>query len=331
MHVFIEKPLCVDVEGYKSVMESNRLADQKNLKVTVGLQRRYEPGYWNLMDEIAEGRIGDVSYSRVYWNGGGIWNNQRSPNQTELQWQMHNWYHFQWLCGDNICEQHVHNIDIGLWAHGKGDPMFHPVEANAQGGRQVSAGPLELLHNAPPFSDREEWFRWYNANRGAIGRFGTAWDHFFVEFTMPDGSRMFSQCRHIPGCWDTVTEYIHGTNGYGRNGRLFNKAGTEIWRNTESAINSYQLEHNMLVQAIREDLPRMDGWYSAQATMACILGRTAAFSGQRITWDDCINRSRPTIPIGELMDWDMDAPTMPDENGFYESSVPRAGRYRWHA
>jgi predicted dehydrogenase len=330
MHVFMEKPLFVDAAGYRSVMETNKMADQKNLKVAVGLQRRYEPHYTNWMEKLAGGAIGDISYSRVYWNSPQIWCKERKPEQTEVEWQMDNWYHFLWLCGDNICEQHVHNIDIGLWAHGKGDPMSHPVEANAQGGRQNMAGPMELLKQAPPFSDKAEWFKWYTANKDQLSRYGQAWDHFFVEFTFADGSRMFSQCRHVNNCWNSVDEHIHGTQGYGRAGVLYDKAGKEIWKNTEKAVKGpYQWEHDVLVDAIRNDKPRNDGYYSAMATMSAVLGRTAAFSGHVIKWDDCVEKMKPIMPVEGVWDWNAPAPVMPDANGFYESSVAKPGQFKW--
>ncbi len=129
-HVFMEKPCCVDAPGYRLLMEANKLADEKKLLVGVGLQRRHQPNYIETIQRLHDGAIGDVITLRVYWNGGGIWNRLREEGMTEMQYQVHNWYHFCWLSGDNIGEQHIHNIDIGNWV--KGDE--HPVEANGMGG-----------------------------------------------------------------------------------------------------------------------------------------------------------------------------------------------------
>jgi predicted dehydrogenase len=127
-HVFMEKPCCTDAPGFRKLMEANKQADEKGLKVGVGLQRRHESGYIGGIEEIRNGKIGDFVMSRVYWNGDGIWFRDRDPNMTEMHYQVHNWYHFVWLSGDNICEQHVHNLDVGNWV--KGD---HPVRANGMG------------------------------------------------------------------------------------------------------------------------------------------------------------------------------------------------------
>lgn len=336
VHVFMEKPLCTDAPGYRSLMETNKKADEKKLKVGVGLQRRYEPHYYNWISKIAEGLLGDVQYTRVFWNGDTPWCRTRNPNQTELQWQMENWYHFVWLCGDNICEQHVHNLDIGLWIHGKGDKMAHPVRANAMGGRQNMALPFDLMKQAPSFyDDRDAWFKWLNSEDvksalGAIRRFGQAFDHFFVEYEFEDGSHMYSQCRHIPRTWGNVSEHAYGTKGYGQPGWINDNSKTTIWRNEEKVPKGpYQWEHDKLVESIRGDKPHNDGWYGAQASMTAVLGRMAAFSGQNISWDEAVQNGKTEMPVDGVWDWDADAPVKPDENGFYEGSVAKAGQYDW--
>ncbi len=326
VHVFMEKPLFTDAPGFRHVMETNKMADEKGLKVCVGLQRRYEPHYYNWAKQIADGKIGDVSFSRVYWNGGGIWCRPRQQGDTEMTYQMRNWYHFVWLCGDNICEQHVHNLDIGNWIHGKGDKMAHPVTANAQGGRQNPACPDDLRRTAPPYADKDAWWAWYEKNKGACNRYGQAWDHFFIEFTYPDGSKMFSQCRHIAKCWDSVSEHIHGTNGTGGPGWLKDREGKEIWKNDEKAQKGpYQWEHDCQVKAIREGLPMNDGYFAAHATMIAVFGRLAAFSGKELKWDDAVSKGVPYMLPEDKLGWDANPPVMPDEDGFYEKSVAKQG------
>jgi predicted dehydrogenase len=179
-NVFMEKPCCIDAPGFNKVMAANKLADEKGLKVGVGLQRRHDKGYIEGVKRIQEGSLGDVNFMRAYWNGNTPWIRQRQPKQTEMEYQMRNWYFFIWLCGDNICEQHVHNIDVANWV--KGD---HPVEANGMGGREVRKGK----------------------------DVGHIFDHHFIEFTYKDGTKLYSQCRHQSGTWNCVTEAVHGTKG----------------------------------------------------------------------------------------------------------------------
>jgi myo-inositol 2-dehydrogenase / D-chiro-inositol 1-dehydrogenase len=179
-HVFMEKPCCVDAPGFRSLMETNKLADEKGLKVTVGLQRRHSREFLGPIKQIHEGELGDITLLRGYWNGGPIWVRPRQPGQTEMEYQMRNWYHFVWLCGDHILEQHVHNIDVCNWA--KND---HPVSANGMGSCHI------------------------RNNRGI----GQIYDNHSVEFIYKDGTRMISQCRQQPNEWDSVTQFIHGTKG----------------------------------------------------------------------------------------------------------------------
>jgi predicted dehydrogenase len=326
-HVFMEKPIFVDAPGFNHVMETNKMAEEKRLKVCVGLQRHYEPRYYNWINQIHAGKIGDVQYTRVFWND-NIWCRRRLAGESEMGFQVRNWYHFVWLCGENILEQHCHNIDIGNWIHGKGDRMAHPVEANAQGARTFKAGPEALLRKAPPFSDRAAWDEWYAKNESSWIRHGQGWDHFFVEFSYADGSKMFSQCRHIANTWSHVEEYVYGTKGSGQPGRLKGLDNTEIWKNTEEVPKGpYQWEHDKLVEAIRKDLPRHDGYSAAMACMSSVLGREAAYSGRVIKWDDLVVKGRSYTPDGEITSFDQVAPVQPDADGFYESSVPMPGQY----
>ena len=117
---------------------------------------------------------------RVYFNAHGIWNRPRKPGQSEMQYQVQNWYHFTWLSGDHIVEQHVHDIDVGNWIK-----QAHPIQAQGMGGRQVRVEP----------------------------GIGEIYDHHAVEFIYADGSRMFSYCRQIPGCWNSFSQHAHGTKG----------------------------------------------------------------------------------------------------------------------
>ena len=133
-HVFAEKPLAVDGAGVRRVLAANEEAKKKGLAVAVGLQRRHEPRYEETIKRLQDGAIGDIMLTRVYWNGGGVWVRPRVDGQTEMAYQMRNWYYFNWLCGDHIVEQHIHNLDVSNWLKGA-----HPVQANGQGGRVYEA------------------------------------------------------------------------------------------------------------------------------------------------------------------------------------------------
>jgi myo-inositol 2-dehydrogenase / D-chiro-inositol 1-dehydrogenase len=179
-HVFMEKPCCIDAPGFLSLMETNKRADEKGLKVSVGLQRRHSKEFLGKIKRIHDGELGELTTMRAYWNGGPIWVRERQAGKTEMEYQLNNWYHFVWLCGDHILEQHVHNIDVINWA--KND---HPVTANGMGSCHC------------------------RNNRGI----GQIYDNHFVEFTYKDGSKLFSQCRQQPNTWSSVTQFVRGTKG----------------------------------------------------------------------------------------------------------------------
>ncbi|NQT40681.1 MAG: Gfo/Idh/MocA family oxidoreductase, partial [Planctomycetes bacterium] len=133
--VFMEKPVCVDAPGFRSVMETNKLADEKGLQVAVGLNSRHTAPVVETVRRIHDGAVGALQFTRAYCNNAGVWVRPRQPGQTEMEYQMRNWFYFVWLCGDHIVEQHVHLIDQANWI--KDD---HPVEANGMGGREVRKG-----------------------------------------------------------------------------------------------------------------------------------------------------------------------------------------------
>jgi myo-inositol 2-dehydrogenase / D-chiro-inositol 1-dehydrogenase len=287
-HVFMEKPCCVDAPGFRSLQEMNKLADQKGLKVGVGLQRHHQLNYVETMKRIHDGALGELYELRGYWNGGLIWNRERKPEMTEMEYQVYNWYHFCWLSGDNICEQHIHNLDVCNWA--KND---HPVEANGMGGCEVR----------------------YEGNKRGTGQI---FDHHFVEFTYKDGTKMFSQCRHINGCWNNVSEAIRGSLGDSNGAGVI--SGENQWRFRGDVPNPYVQEHVELLKAIHEDLPFNEGWFGATSSMTAVLGRAATYSGNIVKWDDLVANGTGEFPAD--LSWDAEAPVKQDDNGDYPIPIP---------
>lgn len=289
-HVFMEKPVAVDAPGVRRVLKSSQLAKQKGLAVQVGLQRRHERAYRETIAELKGGAIGDIVLSRAYWNGGGVWVRPREEQQTELEYQMRNWYYFNWLCGDHIDEQHIHNIDVINWLMDD-----FPVTAQGQGGRQVRTG---IDH-------------------------GQIYDHHFVEFTYANGSKMFSQCRHIQDCWNSVSEHCHGTRGSANigAGRIFDANGKEIFR-SKGSRGGHQQEHHDLFADLRNGIIPNEGEYGAKSTMTSIFGRMATYSGKEIRWNDAINSNISLANVDDFQSLKDTPPLKPDENGRYKIPMP---------
>lgn len=290
-HVFMEKPVATDAPGVRKVLAAAEEAKKKGLCVGVGLQRHHQKGYQETIQRIHDGEIGEIVSMRCYWNGGGVWVNPRQPGQTEMEHQMRNWYYFNWLCGDHITEQHIHNIDVINWVK-----EAFPVRAQGMGGREVRV-------------EKE---------------YGEIFDHHFVEFEYADGSRCYSQCRHIKGCWNSVSEHVTGTKGRSNIGgyQLMDLAGNTTWRHRgRDDANPYQQEHDDLFAAIRAgDKNYNEAFYGAKSTMTSILGRLATYSGQAINWDDAINSDVNLMP--DEFAWDAMPKVLPNEDGFYPVAVP---------
>jgi len=287
-HVFMEKPVATDAAGIRRVIAAAKEADAKKLKVVCGLQRRYQKSYTATHQEVMEGRIGKVLGSQVYWNGGGVWVRPRQEKQTEMEYQMRNWYYFNWLCGDHICEQHVHNLDVANWF--MGGP---PTVAQGMGGRQRRIGP----------------------------DFGEIFDHHYVELQYEGGGYTNSQCRHQRGCMNRVTEVIIGEKGRAYPGRIADNDGKIIWKLNEKGKNPYQVEHDELHRHIRGDIAINNAYYTAESTMTSIIGRMATYSGKELKWDDAINSEVSIMP--KNFAWDADpGPKIDPDTGLYPCPLP---------
>jgi len=255
-HVFMEKPVAVDVPGVKTVIAAGELATQKGLGIAAGTQRRHQKSYVETIKRIRDGAIGEIVYARCYWNGGEIWVVQRQPGWSDLEWQLRNWNYFTWLAGDHYVEQHVHNLDVMNWVIGT-----HPIRAIAAvGGRQVRT---KEVH-------------------------GHIFDHFAVEYEYPNGVRMFSQARQIDGCDNLVGEAVVGSLGISNCQDFIKPRSGAAWRYEGENTNPYEQEHQDLIASISAGKPINDALAIAESTMTGILGREAAYSGKAITWDEAM-------------------------------------------
>lgn len=294
-HVFMEKPVATDPAGIQRVLRAAEEAKKKKLNVVVGLQRHYQNSYRELFKRVKDGMIGEITSGQVWWNNDGVWVNMRKPGQTEMEYQMRNWYYFNWLCGDHINEQHIHNLDVMNWF--KGD---YPVKAFGLGGRQVRTGK----------------------------EYGEIYDHHYVEYHYADGTILNSQCRHIKGTYAIVDEMFVGTKGVVKCGaaEITNKGKALYKYDRKNENNPYQTEHDELFAAIAKgEYKFADAENGAKSTLTAIMGRMATYSGQVIEWDKALNSGLSIMPT--TFAWDADMPVKPDANGFYPVATPGVTRY----
>jgi myo-inositol 2-dehydrogenase/D-chiro-inositol 1-dehydrogenase len=261
--LFAEKPVAVDGTGIRKVLAAYDEANKKGLSVVTGTQRRHQASYLESLKRIHNGDIGDLVGGRVYWNQGDIWAHKRQPGWSDTEYQIRNWYHFVWLCGDHIVEQHVHNLDVACWALGA-----HPIRAVGMGGRQVITEPER----------------------------GQSYDHFAVDYEFPNEVHVLSMCRQIPECENDVSETIVGSKGqWHSNDYRFtgpNKGSVRV----RHEVNPYVQEHIDLLESIVSHKPVNELKQVAESTLTAIMGRMSAYTGKAVTWDKALNSKLDTFP-----------------------------------
>jgi predicted dehydrogenase len=268
-HVFMEKPHAVDATGVRSVIESARLAEKKGLGLCGGFTYRYDPFKRETVKRLHGGAIGDVLAIHTTFLTGELWDRSgksktRDPN--ELEYQIRMWYYFSWLSGDFIVEQAIHNVDKTCWVM-NGEL---PVAASGMGGRQVRTAP----------------------------KFGNIYDHFTVVYEYASGAKVFLQCRQMTGCYQSNHDQVIGSKGNCQLMQHTITAGGTTWRHPgeHSLARAYDLEHEELFASIRAGKPMNDGVRSAMSTLMGIMGREAAYTGQRVTWKQMLESKQDLLP-----------------------------------
>ncbi|NND07427.1 MAG: Gfo/Idh/MocA family oxidoreductase [Saprospiraceae bacterium] len=289
-HAFIEKPLACDGAGIQRIVQAGKEATRKNLKVVVGLQNRYDPAHNEMVERIKKGAIGDVLSSTCYYMKGGYELYPRASTSSELAFQIRNYHYFTWLWAGAPGGLQIHNADIVHWVKDS-----YPISAQGLGGRAVLRGKDS----------------------------GDVFDHFYIEYTYADGTRMHSEVRNIDRTFRKNGVWFTGSKGTAnvRDG-IKTHSGRQTWKFDDSdAGNSLQIEHDRFFDAIINDTPMNNTEYGANSSLASIMGRMAAHTGQVITWDDALNS--PALVEQDIRDWSQ-APTVPNEEGIYR--FPRPGQ-----
>ncbi len=275
-HIFMEKPVAVDAPGVRRILAAGEMALQKKLAVVAGTQRRHDFGYNDIIKRIHDGAIGEVVAAQCYWNQGPLWHVARTPEMSDAEWQLRNWYYFAWMCGDHYVEQHIHNLDVVNWAINA-----HPVAAYGMGGRQMRTDPM----------------------------YGHIYDHFAVEFEYPNGVKTLSMARQMEGTDANVSERIVGTKGTSNaGGEIY---GANAFKYEGKRNNPYDQEHIDLVNSIRAGTPLNESKMVAESTLTAILGRMSAYSGKRVTWEQALNSTEVLMPTDLNMKSSLPMPPVP--------------------
>jgi predicted dehydrogenase len=298
VNVFMEKSFGVDAPGVRRLLKAGELAKAKNLKIVGGLMSRHNIPLQQAVEQLHAGVIGERITCWAYREHGPVGFGKRQEGETLVAHQIRNYSNFTWLNGSFLLDWLIHNLDVCCWAKG-----MYPVSAQGQGGRQTR-------------KEKDQLF-----------------DHYAVEYTFPDGTRLFAQGRHQQGTWNCFQSTIYGATGCAIIGEGVSKPRiykgfnpvpeNMIWEYTGAPRrDQYQVEHDVLFDCIRNDKPINETERCCKTTMVGILGRMAAESGKMVTWDEAMNSNIELAPNLDQLKLDDNAPVLPDKNGDYPIAIP---------
>ncbi len=291
-HVFCEKTHAVDANGVKMVMAAGEEARKKNLCVVSGLAWRYHTGIRETMKRVLDGAIGEIVAIQEVCNTGSLRSFPRKPGMTEMEYQVYNWYNFNWLSADLPGLNLVHNLDKGAWAM-RDEP---PVKAWGMGGREVRDAP----------------------------RFGDVYDHHATVYEYANGARMYAYCRQQDGCITGISDHFLGTKG--RCDLMKHRIkGETNWRYKGPRCNRFNLEQEALFSAIRTGKPINNSVYMARSSMMAIMSTMCSYTGQAITWEQAMNSKQDLKPQRYALD--AEPSTKPGPDGRYPIPMPGVTKF----
>jgi predicted dehydrogenase len=265
--------------------------------VVSGLCWRYDPGVRETMKRVHDGAIGQIIAIQETYLSTPYIVRERRPNQSEMEYQLWNWYHFNWLSGDQTAQQLIHSIDKSSWALGD----VPPLRAWGMGGRQTCLDP----------------------------KFGDQFDHFAVTFEYPDEVRVYGFCRDQEGCSNSTNDYILGTKG--RCNLLGRRIEGEVnWRYEGPGGNMYDVEHAEMFAGIRAGNPINNGNYMCLSSALAIVAQMACYSGNTIPWGKATESTRSFSM--KRYGFDVEPPVKPGPDGRYATAMQGPEeRARWIA
>ena len=308
LHTFMEKPVTVDGPTTRKIIQLAAEADKKNLKVGVGLMVRHCRGRQELKKRIDAGEIGDIIAMRAYRMGsGGGFAGPRPQDLSEVLYQVQRFHAFLWASGGVYSDFYIHQIDECSWMKGA-----WPVKAQATGGRHFRGNSIDQN-----------------------------FDNYSVEYTYPDGTKLFYYGRQMPGCHNEFASYAHGTKGAAvistsahhpgrvRTYKGHNMTNEELlWAFPQPEISPYQLEWDDLIDAVRNDKPYNEARRGAEGSLVTSMGRMAAHTGQVITFDQMLNGQHEFAPDVDKLTADGPAPLRLGPDGTYPCPQPGVRKHR---
>lgn len=298
VNVFMEKSFAVDSPATRRLAKANEIALQKDLKVSVGFMWRHSKARQECIKRLHDGAIGDLHTLRIYRTHGPVMTPKRPEGMNPMEFQLRYAARLNWLSSGFYIDWHCHNVDQACWAKDA-----WPVNAQAMGAR---------IHESA----------------------GNIFDQYAVEYTFEDGAKLFAFSRHMNGCWNTYSDYAAGTKGaavlmktlsqpYPQTFTSLNMSpDTLTWEYGERDPNPYDVEWQVLVDAIRNDTKHNEAGRAIEANYAAIMGRAAAHGGKMVTIDQVKNSEFQYFADIDNITFDSTPPVAEDENGVLECTTP---------
>ena len=86
--------------------------------------------------------------------------------------------------------------------------------------------------------------------------------------------------------------------------RIYDMAGNEVWRFKGRSKSMYQVEHGEFFASIRSGKLINNGDYMSKSSMLGIMGRTVAYTGKQLSWqqmmDSKLDLKPPSYEFGKL-------------------------------
>ena len=298
INVFAEKSFATDAPAVRRWLRAAEASERKNLKVAVGFMWRHSKARREAIQRIHDGAIGEVHTLRIYRVHGPVHCPAMPQNVNELVFQLQHPTSFTWVSSGFFVDWHCHNIDVACWTKGS-----WPVSAQGFGGRCYEQA-------------------------------GNQFDHYTVDYTFADGTKLFAFSRHMQDCWNTYSDYAHGSKGSAvlmatlgqPEPRIYKGhnmvANNLIWEFGQSDPNPYHVEWQVLLDAIRHDKPHNEARRAGEADVAALMGRMATHTGQYITWDQALNSDYQFVKDIDTMTFDSPAPIHANSDGIYSAPQP---------
>jgi myo-inositol 2-dehydrogenase / D-chiro-inositol 1-dehydrogenase len=263
-HVFVAKPIAVDVPGCKDFLAAGEKAKGK-VSFLVDFQTRAMPAFQEAAARVHRGDIGDPVLGQVYYFAGRPATNRKKPGMHDEAARLLNFYGDKVLGGDIIVEQNIHVIDVANWYL-----QGHPLKAFGTGGRKVRNDPAYDVFDA--------------------------YDHFIVTFWYPNNIKVDFSSNQLTNSFSDLCTRAIGIKGAvdSHYNGLVRITGENAWLGSErdntftgGAINNVKA----FIDSIRTGKLLNNAATATESNLTCILGRTAAYQERVVTWDEMMKSS----------------------------------------